>query len=303
MKDIETIGLIGLGALGMLFSNCFVKSGKRFVVIADAERAERIRRDGAIINGEHVCFEVRTPEEGTPLDLVIFATKAGGLSSAMETAAPFVGETTCILSVLNGISSEEELERRFGKEEVLLCTAQGMDAVREGNRLSYAHPGTLVIGERAPGKVSERAGALAEFLTAAGIPTEAVPDMVRRQWGKLMLNVGINQTVMVYEGTYRTVQQPGEARETMLSAMREVLTLANLEGFALTEHDLNQWVALADTLAPEGMPSMRQDAMAHRKSEVELFAGTVIRLAKTHGLDVPVNEMLYRRIREMESMY
>ena len=118
-----------------------------------------------------------------------------------------------------------------------------------------------------------------------------------------MLNVGINQTVMVYEGTYRTVQQPGEARETMLSAMREVLTLANLEGFALTEHDLNQWVALADTLAPEGMPSMRQDAMTHRKSEVELFAGTVIRLAKTHGLDVPVNEMLYRRIREMESMY
>ena len=44
---------------------------------------------------------------------------------------------------------------------------------------------------------------------------------------------------------------------------------------------------IADGLNPEGMPSMRQDGMAKRYSEVELFSGTVIPLAQKHGIDVP----------------
>ena len=51
------------------------------------------------------------------------------------------------------------------------------------------------------------------------------------------------------------------------------------------------------------MPSMRQDGLARRPSEVEFFAGTVIRRAEAAGLDVPVNRELYRRIKGMESGY
>jgi len=48
---------------------------------------------------------------------------------------------------------------------------------------------------------------------------------------------------------------------------------------------------------------MRQDGEARRKSEVELFAGTMVRLAAKHGVRVPVNSWLYDRIREMEAAY
>ena len=48
---------------------------------------------------------------------------------------------------------------------------------------------------------------------------------------------------------------------------------------------------------------MRQDGLARRPSEVEFFAGTVIRRAEAAGLDVPVNRELYRRIKGMESGY
>ena len=56
-------------------------------------------------------------------------------------------------------------------------------------------------------------------------------------------------------------------------------------------------------LDPEGMPSMRQDGLARRRSEVELFAGTVRRLAAKHGLAVPVNDRLYEAVRAMEAAY
>ena len=118
-----------------------------------------------------------------------------------------------------------------------------------------------------------------------------------------MLNVGVNQVVMVCEGNYGTIQHPGEPRERMIAAMREVIDLSRAEGVPVTEDDLRYYVDLLSNLDPEGMPSMRQDGLAHRRSEVELFSGTVCRLAAKHGIPVPVNEELYATIREMESKY
>ena len=118
-----------------------------------------------------------------------------------------------------------------------------------------------------------------------------------------MLNVGVNQIVMVHEGTYGTIQQPGPAREQMKEAMREVILLCRYEGIPVTEEDLEYYVALVDTLSPDGMPSMRQDGLARRPSEVEFFAGTVLKLAVKHHLDLPVNQELYNRIKAMESRY
>lgn len=130
-----------------------------------------------------------------------------------------------------------------------------------------------------------------------------VGDMVRRQWGKLMLNVGLNQTVMVFEGDYGTVQQPGKPRDIMIAAMREVQKLATLEGYPISDEEFDDWVKLADSLSPAGKPSMRQDGEAHRKSEVELFAGTIIRRAARFGLDVPSNRWLYDTVKKMEAAY
>jgi len=144
---------------------------------------------------------------------------------------------------------------------------------------------------------------VADYLDAHGLKGVPVVDMVRRQWGKLMLNVGLNQACMVFECDYGGVQKTGKARETMLGAMREAQRIAGLEGHVITDSEFDEWVALLDSFAPQGKPSMRQDGEAHRKSEVELFAGTMVRLAEKHGVDVPVNEWLYEKVREMEAAY
>ena len=117
------------------------------------------------------------------------------------------------------------------------------------------------------------------------------------------LDNGRTQTVMVYGGTYGTVQKPGEARDTMIAAMREAMMVARKERVPVSDDDLKGYVRLIDGLDPEGMPSMRQDGLAHRRSEVALFAGTVLNKAEKLGLDVPVNRELFRRITEMEKAY
>ena len=56
-------------------------------------------------------------------------------------------------------------------------------------------------------------------------------------------------------------------------------------------------------LSPEGLPSMRQDALAKRRSEVELFAGTIVRLGAKHAVPTPVNQRYYDIIKAMEAQY
>ena len=215
-----------------------------------------------------------------------------------------MAENTIILSVLNGISSEEIIGRILGAEHVLTCVAQGMDAVKLGNDLKYTHIGQICIGIR-PDEAGKEP--MLEAVTAlferTSLPYTREEDILARLWGKWMLNVGVNQTVMVTEGTYETVQKPGKARDMMRAAMGEVLELAKAEGISVTERDLEMYVSLIDSLNPNGMPSMRQDGLLKRPSEVELFSGTVIARADAAGVPVPVNRELYKRIREMEAAY
>jgi 2-dehydropantoate 2-reductase len=304
--EIKTVSIIGLGALGILFGNHLSKKMLKedLRIIADADRIKNYKINYVYCNGERCDFNYVTPEEVCePTDLVIFAVKYSGLKEAIKAVKNQVGDNTIILSLLNGISSETVIGETYGMDKVLYSVAQGMDAVKEGNKLSYHNMGMICFGEREPGVISQKVNMVAEFFNKMKLPYEIDTNMYRRQWGKFMLNVGVNQTVAVCESSYSEIQKKGQARETMISAMREVMALSEKEGINLNEEDLDYWLKVLSKLSPEGKPSMRQDMEARRYSEVELFSGTVLELGKKYAISTPVNEKLYDRIKFIESKY
>ena len=303
---IKTVSIIGLGALGIMYGNHLSKRMEKsdLRIIADSKRILRYKNEKIYCNGEECSFHYVTPdEECEPADLLIFAVKYNGLEEAIQTVRKHVDENTIIISLLNGITSERVIGETFGMDKVLYCVAQGMDAVKVGNELTYKNIGMLCFGDQQPGIVSEKAKKVAQFFEKMEVPFELDTEMNKRQWGKFMLNVGVNQTVAVYNGDYGVVQREGKARETMIAAMREVILLSEKEGIHLTEEDLNYWLKVLGPLNPDGKPSMAQDVEAKRLSEVELFAGTVVELGKKYGVETPVNKELYEQIRAIESQY
>ncbi len=304
--EIKTVSMIGLGSLGILFGSRLLQTMPResLRIIADRDRIEKYERDGVYCNGERLQFRFVEPVETCgPSDLIIFAVKYTGLGDAIGAVRNHVGENTIILSLLNGISSEAVIGQTYGMEKVLYCVAQAMDPIKSGSRLTYTHMGSLCIGDREPGVVSEKVKAVAEFFDRKKIPYEVCIDMYKRLWGKFMLNTGVNQAVAVFGEKYGDTRVEGRARDVMIAAMREVMALSWKEGINLTEDDLNYWVGVINSVSPDGKPSMRQDVEAGRLSEVDLFAGTVLELGRKHNVPTPVNEMLYNRIKEMESKY
>ena len=306
-EQIRKVTIIGMGALGVLYGDFFSKKlGEDAVTfLADEERIRRYEEEGIFCNGARCQFRFQdTALPGEEAELLIFAVKATALDDAVRLAENFVGSHTILMSVLNGISSEEILGERFGRDKVLYCIAQGMDAVKSGNQASYSHIGKLCIGiEKEMPQKQPLLDRVEELFRRTGLPYVTEEDIRHRLWSKWMLNVGVNQVVMVEEGNYGTVQQPGEARERMIAAMREVILIAEKARIPVSEKDLEEYLVLIDSLNPAGMPSMRQDGLARRRTEVELFAGTVMKKAEEYGVEVPVNRELYRRVQEITLLF
>lgn len=142
-----------------------------------------------------------------------------------------------------------------------------------GRTLVFNQAGKIQFGER-DGTMTGRVQAVADYLDACGIANEPCSDILYKQWNKLMVNDGLNQAAAAFDLTYGGLRQSAEAQVKMHEAMQEVIQLANLEGVPLPRDNDEQFLRTAmPTFNPDGMPSMRQDVLAKRPTEVEEFAG------------------------------
>ena len=312
MRPIRTVNIVGMGALGLLFGEPIRQNlgGGQPRYVMDAARKARHERDAYTINGRAVTPAMISPEEAEPADLVLVGVKYPALPEAMDILASSVGEDTIILSLMNGVDSEDLLAERFGKEKVLWSVSQEMDAQRYGSELVYTKAGQLYVGvpDTAEGELrrvlTERLDRVCAFFDAVRLPYTREPEIIYRQWSKFMLNVGCNQVCMVYDQGYGPCMEPGsEAFAMMTGAMREVCAIASALSIPVGEKEVAQYLNILRTLDPQALPSMGQDRRQKHRSEVDMFAGVVIACGKRLGIETPVNEFLLRRVREIEAAY
>jgi len=303
---IRSVCIVGAGAVGSSIAGIIAERDSGAVsLLAGENRLRRYGAEGFLLNGIRRDFALTTPAQASEADLVIVAVKNQHLPQAIRDMSRHVGPRTLILSLLNGISSEEDLAVAFGPEKVLYAMILGIDAVREGNATRFSSTGKIHFGDAAniQGAWSERVMRIAAFFDHTGVAYVVPGNMVRSLWYKFMINVGINQVSAIIRGTYRTFQTDPDAKAVMEAAMREVVTLSQAMKTGLQESDIAEWSATLMGFGSENKTSMLQDVEARRQTEVEAFAGTVIRLCRAAGISAPVNTTLYSLIKAIESNY
>lgn len=303
MHRIETVYIVGLGAMGAIYASKFheaLPGGVR--VVAGPERKARYEREGVRVNGKACRFTYVTPEEGgAPGDLIFVAVKYHDLEAAIAEMAPFIGPDTVIVSIMNGIDSEDLIGAAWGKHRMLRAMAVAIDAQRKGREISYTTLGTVFLGRKEDEASEEALEAVSDLLERSGVPFEVPENIMKSIWWKFMINVGMNQMTAVMRAPYGVIVKIPEAKALVAAAMREVVAISRENGIGLEEGDIDrfmeEFLPLND---PKGMTSMHQDVEAGRKTEVEMFARTVMDLGEAYGVPVPVNTLLYNMIRVEE---
>lgn len=298
MKEIKNVLICGLGAVGLTFACKLQKySPECLKVLVDTERLRRYSEKPPKMNGEEKFFDYILPfEEGYKADLVLIATKMNGLDAVLENLRNFVDDDTIILPILNGISAEERVARVYGWDRVLYGFFIGHSAMRVGNEVVQDGVGKIVFGSVS----REKDFAVRKFFTRAGIDFDNPENIKYAKWLKYGLNIISNQSSCILKMTFGDMQDSKEFHVFAHNILKEVIELAKCEGVAGWENLEDDIMKALFTMVKDGRTSMWQDIDAGKKTELDIFAGTVLRLGEKYGVPTPYNKVFYDMIRILE---
>ncbi len=295
---VQSIALIGLGAIGILYAAKITAGDPDALrIIADPDRIARYKAHPPSFNGAQLNLNYVTPKApGEPTDLILVAVKSTNLKETFLSIAPFLSETTQILPLLNGISAQDPLAEVFGWDRVLHGLVYCASSMRDGNAVVQSGGDKIVFGEATNDPISPRVQAIGDFFERLDIRYDIPANMPAAQWRKFILNIGINQSQAVLRVPSSGIQQNPEA----LQFARDLMTEATAVGSALGISGVEEVPAWAESIilaaAPGNRTSMLQDVEAGRPTEVDLFAKTLCRLARKHGIPTPANDRVVREL-------
>lgn len=296
---ISKVALVGLGAVGaVVASELQTVPGLELFCIVDEARKARYSADGIFINGRKQDFTLVTPDEVPPVELVIIATKNLQIDEALAEIKNAVAPDTMILSLLNGIQSEKEIERVYGEALTLYGFIINITSVHLGSDITCTSNGTIVFGEK-DNTETARISSVKELFERAGIVYKNPESIQFEMWKKFLINTVFNSLGALCRSPYGGFRYP-EMKELARKIGHEVIRVANAENVPLTEQMLEDDIELTCSYTPTAKCSMLQDMEAGRLTENDFFLGTAMRLGKEHGIATPYCEFLYQLIKGTE---
>lgn len=297
MIKIEKTALIGAGAVGAYFIwGLSEKIGDNFSVIAKGERKARLEREGLVINGKQYKLNLKTSKEAGIQDLILVSCKSDALSGILSDIKEMVGPDTLVLSLLNGVSSEEIIGKEIGMEHMAYAVMR-IASVRDGNKITFSEENTagIYVGEKEFKEPTERLKAFEELLKDTGLRYNFVENIILDMWMKYASNVAQNLPQAILSVGYQAYKDSEHVHFIAEKLWKEVAAVANAKGIPLTDRFL-----LFRGVKPEARFSTLQDLDAGRHTEIEMLAGEMISMGKELGISVPYCEYTYHLIKALE---
>ena len=297
MEKIKKVALIGAGAVGAYFVwGLSGKLGDNFCVIASGERKNRLERNGLTINNKEYQLNVKTAKEAGIQDLILVSCKADALIGLLEDIKLMVGPDTLVLSLLNGVSSEEIIGKEIGMEHMAYAVMR-IASVRDGNKIVFSEENTagIYVGEKDFKEPTKRLKAFEELLKDTKIRYNFVENIILDMWMKYASNVAQNLPQAILSVGYQAYKDSSHVHFIAEKLWKEVAAVANAKGIALTDRFL-----LFRGVKPEARFSTLQDLDAKRHTEIEMLAGEMVKMGEELGIPVPYCEYTYHLIKALE---
>ena len=297
---IKKVAVLGAGAVGSyviwgLSSRNDIELG----VIAEGERAERLKQNGCTINGKIYHPEVWNPGETDAVDLLIVALKYGSLSAALESIQKATTENTVIMSLMNGVDGEEIIAEKVGVEHLLPAVIKVASHKEEDGY--HFDPETtigIIFGEGEAPYQSERVQAIEELLKDTGIHYRSTEQIQAEIWSKFRLNVCNNLPQAILGAGVGCYRDSIHMKEISNGLRRELEAVAKAKGIDLKAADDSS--SRGSEVPPTARYSTLQDLDAGRHTEIDMFSGALMRMGKELGIAVPYNEYTYHMIKALE---
>jgi len=279
--------MLGAGALGSYFGGRALERGLDVTFLVRSRRAAQLARDGLRVESPlgDISRPVATTDKAGPgFDVVLLACKAYDLDSAMAAIRPAVDAGACVLPILNGMAHIDRLSAAFGRHRVWGGLAKCAATLTPDGVVKHLGDWRwLTFGEQ-DGRLDGRAAALAEALgKTRGLEAEAVPDIQRRMWEKLVhLGTVAAGTVLMRASVGEIVRAGG--KDFLLALLDRNAAIAAANGHAMTPAFLENYRSLFSDPASGYTASMLRDLEAGGRTEAEHILAWLLDAAREAGV-------------------
>ena len=298
--------IIGCGAIGGLYGAHLARLDDVEVWAFDLarEHVDAINENGLRLTGlsdfvstVHARTEVSEIPE---CEFGIIATKTMFTRSAMETAAPIFRDGA-VCSVQNGIGNEEIVAEYAPR--VIQGTIFPAGHITEPGVVNHDAGGKTWIGPFATNPATmEEVEQLADALSRSGLECLAMEDARGAQWTKLIFNSASNAMGALTRLPHGVACDQEGVRKVMSVLVSEGMAVADALGITL-DSDPEALIDYGREKAYYHPPSMLQDVMAERLTEVDALNGGIARLGRELGIPCPMNEACAAIIKGLEASW
>ncbi len=297
--------IVGAGAIGGYFGGRLLEKGEDVTFLVRAGRQNQLQQNGLKVESVHgnVMLQPKliTEKENTSsFDVILVSTKAYHLNGVLDSIAPFVGEKTMILPLLNGISHAQLLQNRFGKERVIggLCFIESTLDL-EGNVVQSSPIHDLVFGEMS-GERTERIEKLEKAFSGTKAIFRLSDDIVREMWHKYLFITTFSGVTTLMRAPIGPIRDSIGGSETISHLVNELATVMRSVGAPIADNVEQIMLDRVSTMGYDMKSSLQRDMEKGLQVEADHLQGYLYKLAKKENIEVPVLQMIYSNLKVYE---
>lgn len=281
------------------------KAGYDVRFLARGAHLQALKTNGLTVKSIHGDFRIPKVnatdsfKEMDKCDLVLVCTKAWQLKEIIPGLQQLVGDNSMVLPLQNGILAAKELSDGIGEWHVLGGICKIISKVESPGVINHFGVDPVIIFGELNKRSSARLESLKTVFANSGIASEISVDIQSEIWKKFITNC-LSGLLAITRTTYGELREMPETRQMMVGLLSEIYQLALREGINIESGFVESTMDFIDSFPHNTTSSLTRDVLEGRPSEIEYQNGTVVRLAKKHKLNVPINQFVYTCILPME---
>ena len=296
-KARPTFAIMGSGGVGGYFGARLAQAGYTVTFVARGAHLQAMRNAGLTIEGPVESFRVETmatdePADIGPVDFVLFCVKLWDTEDAAKVCEPLIGPDTAVVSLQNGVDSEDMLAAILGKEHVIGGVAEIAASISAPGRIHKLSPFHVVRFGELDLKKSERAVQLENCLADAGVQVFHSDDIHADIWTKFIFLVGLSALTTLLRTSIGPIRGDVDTRALFKQVMNETFAVARAKGIVLPDDTIAQRMRFLDKLPFDMRASMAIDLNLGRRLELPWLSGAVARLGAELNVETPANSFV-----------
>lgn len=318
--------VLGAGGVGSVVAGYLARAGYDVVMLARPGHAAAVQRAGLQVTGLEK-FQVRVPAfaEAKDLrhaDMLLIAVKTKDMVRALQGVAHL--QVGGVASLQNGVVKNEQIASVFGWDKVVGATTMIGAALLRDGEVEYTLDGVTFFGELDK-RPSERVNQIVDLFVKSGLKGAGADDIESVEWTKQAFQNPFAPLSAISRLPVHLVWSSPQFAALSVHMFREVAAVAKARGVSLSKHpawslfNIEVWrdapfdeavqminaVGVQVTAAGRThiVPSMLQDVLAAKQTEIEETVGYVMKEGKRLGIPVPYTEFAYRTVKAIEENY